>query len=87
VYKRQVCLGRSFLIRLILFLLKIDKFVSKLQSFMIYYPQGTVLQGGLTQYSYGMEVMPMRNHFDFKDIMTFGLFLLALLTFVFTFCK
>ncbi len=27
------------------------------------------------------------KHFDFKDLMTFGLFLLALLTFVFTFCK
>ena len=48
---------------------------------------GTVLQGGLTRYSSGMEVMPMKNHFDFEDIMTFGLFLLALLTFVFTFCK
>ena len=24
---------------------------------------------------------------DFKDLMTFGLFLLALLTFVFSFCK
>ena len=36
---------------------------------------------------YGMEVMSMKNHFDFKDLMTFGLFLLALLTFVFTFCK
>ena len=34
-----------------------------------------------------MGVMPMKNHFDFKDMMTFGLFLLALLTFVFTFCK
>ena len=34
-----------------------------------------------------MEVMPMRNHFDFKDVLTFGIFLLALLTFVFTFCK
>ncbi|NBH14861.1 hypothetical protein D3Z36_11915 [Lachnospiraceae bacterium] len=34
-----------------------------------------------------MGVMPMKNHFDFKDLMTFGLFLLALLTFVFTFCK
>ena len=31
--------------------------------------------------------MPMKNHFDFKNLMTFGLFLLALLTFVFTFCK
>jgi len=29
----------------------------------------------------------MKNRFDFKDIMTFGLFLLALLTFVFSFCK
>ena len=28
-----------------------------------------------------------KNNFDFKDILTFGLFLLALLTFVFTFCK
>ena len=28
-----------------------------------------------------------KNDFDFKDILTFGLFLLALLTFVFTFCK
>ena len=34
-----------------------------------------------------MGVMPMKNRFDFKDFMTFGLFLLALLTFVFTFCK
>ena len=34
-----------------------------------------------------MGVMPMKNRFDFKDLMTFGLFLLALLTFVFTFCK
>ena len=32
-------------------------------------------------------VMPMKNHFDFKDLMNFGLFLLALLTFVFAFCK
>ncbi|WP_251391510.1 hypothetical protein [Mediterraneibacter agrestimuris] len=49
--------------------------------------ESTVLQGGLTSHFYGMGVMPMKNHFDFKDIMTFGLFLLALLTFVFTFCK
>ena len=46
-----------------------------------------MLQGGLTSILDGMEVMSMRNHFDFKDLMTFGLFLLALLTFVFTFCK
>ncbi len=54
---------------------------------MVYYKMTTVLQGGLTSHFYEMGVMPMKNHFDFKDIMTFGLFLLALLTFVFTFCK
>ena len=27
------------------------------------------------------------NGFDFNDLMTFGLFILALLTFIFTFCK
>ena len=36
---------------------------------------------------YGVEVTPMKNQFDFKDMLTFGIFLLALLTFVFTFCK
>jgi hypothetical protein len=43
--------------------------------------------GWLTSHFYGMGVMPMKNQFDFKDLMTFGLLLLALLTFVFTFCK
>ena len=46
-----------------------------------------MLQGGQTFHSYGMEVMPMGNRFDFKDMLTFGIFLMALLTFVFTFCK
>ena len=45
------------------------------------------MQGGLTFHSNRMEVMPMKNHFDFKDLLTFGIFLLALLTFIFTFCK
>ncbi len=31
--------------------------------------------------------MKNQNHFDFKDVLAFGTFLLALLTFVFTFCK
>lgn len=44
-----------------------------------------VLQGVLTSFFDRMGVMLMK--FDFKDLMTFGLFLLALLTFVFTFCK
>ena len=43
----------------------------------------TVLQGGLTSHFYRMGVMPMKNHFDFKDLMTFGLFLLALLCIAF----
>lgn len=34
-----------------------------------------------------MGVMPVKNRFDFKDLMTFGLFIIAVLTFVFTFCK
>ncbi len=46
-----------------------------------------MLQGGLAFILDRMEVVPMKNHFDFKDLMTFGLFILALLTFVFTFCK
>lgn len=46
-----------------------------------------MLRGELASILMRMEVMPMKNHFDFKDLMTFGLFLLALLTFVFTFCK
>ena len=29
----------------------------------------------------------MKNQFDFKDMINFGLFILALLTFVFSFCK
>lgn len=28
-----------------------------------------------------------KNHYDFKDLMAFGMFILALLTFVLTFCK
>ena len=31
--------------------------------------------------------MKSPNGFDFNDLMTFGLFILALLTFIFTFCK
>ena len=45
-----------------------------------------VLQGGWPSFLYGMEVMLMK-HFDFKDLMAFGMFILALLTFVYTICK
>jgi hypothetical protein len=46
-----------------------------------------VLQGALTSILNRMGVVLMKNQFDFKDLLTFGIFLLALLTFVFTFCK
>jgi len=55
---------------------------------VVYFSHGAiVLQGGQTFHFSRMGVMPMKNHFDFKDLLTFGIFLLALLTFVFTFCK
>ena len=56
---------------------------------MIKYDMTTVLQGGVDLYSKedGGDAMKNQNHFDFKDLLTFGIFLLALLTFVFTFCK
>ena len=43
--------------------------------------------GWLDLILFRMGAMPIKNQFDFKDLMIFGLFLLALLTFVFTFCK
>ena len=60
---------------------------TKKNLYIIIFPRAIVLQGGLTRYSDRMEVTPMKNHFDFMDMLTFGIFLLALLTFVFTFCK
>ena len=46
-----------------------------------------MLRGVLTSFQKnGGDAMENRNY-DFKDMMTFGLFLLALLTFVFSYCK
>ena len=42
--------------------------------------------GWLTSILHRMGVVLMK-HFDFKDLMSFGMFLLALLTFVFTFIR
>ena len=42
--------------------------------------------GWLTSILHRMGVVLMK-HFDFKDLMAFGMFILALLTFVFTFCR
>lgn len=42
--------------------------------------------GWLTSILYRMGVVLMR-HFDFKDLMAFGMFILALLTFIFSSLK
>lgn len=42
-----------------------------------------VLQGGLTFILHRMEVAHMKNKFNFNDLMQFGLFLIALLTFIY----
>jgi len=66
---------------------------------VVYYRYGViVLQGGLTFHFNRMGVMPMKKGEKKKDrkirisislmeLLTFGIFLLALLTFIFTFCK
>ena len=44
--------------------------------------------GWMTSILHRMGVVLMDNHhFDFKDLMAFGMFILALLTFVFTFIR
>ena len=48
---------------------------------------GSCVTGWLTSSPKRMEVVLMNNnYFDFKDLMAFGMFILALLTFVLTFC-
>ncbi len=58
-----------------------------------------MLQGGLTSHFFGMGVdareskilvkkrKKRKNSISLMELLTFGIFLLALLTFVFTFCK
>ena len=47
--------------------------------------QNNRVAGWLTSILYRVEVMPMK--FDFQDLMAFGMFLLALLTFIVLICK
>ena len=57
---------------------------------MIKYSQSNRVAGCVDLYSNmngGDAMNNQNNNFDLKDILTFGIFLLALLTFVFTFCK
>lgn len=42
-----------------------------------------ILQGGLTFILHRMGVVLMKNKFSFNDLMQFGLFLIALLTFIY----
>ena len=55
----------------------------------IYKREITVLQGGCPLFLHRMGVVLMndKKSFDFKDLMAFAMFILALLTFVFTFTK
>lgn len=51
---------------------------------MLYLFQGTiVLQGGFEPILHRKEVVRMKNKFSFSDLMQFGLFLIALLTFIY----
>jgi len=56
-----------------------------------YFLRTIVLQGGLTfilfYIEWGVVLMDNKNLFDFKNLLAFGMFILALLTFVFTFCR
>lgn len=47
--------------------------------------QNNRVAGWLTSILHRVEVMPMK--FDFQDLMAFGMFLLALLTFIVLICK
>ncbi len=42
--------------------------------------------GWLTFILHRMEVMSMNNKFDFKDLIQFGMFIIALLTFIYLIC-
>ena len=51
---------------------------------MIKFDYGTIaLQGGLTFILHRKGVVLMKNKFSFNDLMQFGLFLIALLTFIY----
>ena len=54
----------------------------------ILYPRNNRVTGWLTSiHTWNGVVLMDKKPFDFKDLMAFGMFVLALLTFVFTFLK
>lgn len=55
---------------------------------MIRFQKNNHVAGWLTSILHRMGVVQMdKKPFDFKDLMAFGMFILALLTFVFTFIR
>lgn len=55
---------------------------------MLYFVGTIVLQGGGPLFLHRMGGdADEHKHFDFKDLMAFGMFILALLTFVFSFIR
>ncbi len=56
---------------------------------MLLFNQNNCVAGWLASILHRMGVVQMnnKNHFDFKDLIAFGMFILALLTFVFTFIR
>ena len=47
---------------------------------------GNRVTGWLTSILHRMEVRLMKNNFDFRDLLSFGMFLLKLLTFIYMIC-
>lgn len=65
------------------------KSVEMINGICYHYIWSNRVQGVLTSILHRMEVVQMNNNngnnrFDFKDLMAFGMFILALLTFIFT---
>ena len=60
--------------------------VHRIQKSAILSVRAAVLQGGWPLFLHRMGVVLMKDY-DFKDLMAFGMFILALLTFVFTFIR
>ena len=62
--------------------------VYRMQKSVILSVRAAVLQGGWPLFLHRMGVALMdKKSFDFKDLMAFGMFILALLTFVFVSIK
>lgn len=52
-------------------------------NYVIFTQKAIVLQGDVDLILHRIEVVPMKDKFSFNDLMQFGLFLIALLTFIY----